>query len=117
PTRATVCAIPATHPAPEKAAFALESVCAASADTVRRGYYEWVTGSLRSDPFETADMLDIIFGSRVYDLGAACNWAGMRDFIPGFCTGGGMAFAEMIDCYRYEMDAAIQSYIDSFPDE
>ena len=116
PTRATVCAIPATHPAPEKAAFALESVCAASSDTVRRGYYEWVTGSLRSDPFETADMLDIIFGSRVYDLGVICDWAGMRTFIPDVCTAadGAQSFASRVAAHEQAMQSAILNYIDSF---
>ena len=117
PTRATVCAIPATHPDPEKAAFALETVCAASADTVRQGYYEWVSDSLRYERYEADDMLNIIFESRVYDLGAICDWAELRAFIPGFCAGDSQDFASMIDARKDLMEYAIQSYIDSFPAE
>ncbi len=118
PTRATVCTIPATHPAPEKAAFALESVCAASTDTVRRGYYELVSDSLGSPADETEIMLEIIFESRVYDLGVICNWAGMRDFIPDVCTaeGGAQSFASRVAASEQAMQSAISDYIDSFAD-
>ena len=116
PTRATVCAIPATHPAPEKAAFALESVCAASTDTVRRGYYEWAADSLRFRDYETEIMLDIIFESRVYDLGIICDWAGMRTFIPDVCTDadGAQSFASRVAAREQAMQSAILNYIDSF---
>ena len=82
---------------PERTGIILEALTAESYYTLRTAYYEvsLKTKFLRDD--ESEEMLDIIFASRVYDLGNFYNWGDI------FGTLNNMAAAKQTDFIsRYE---------------
>ena len=93
----TSISIPATSPDPERTGIILEALTAESYYTLRPAYIELSlkTKFLRDD--ESEEMLDLIFDSRVYDLGNFYNWGDI------FGTLNTIAAAKNIDFIsRYE---------------
>ena len=72
---ATSCiAIPVTVKSPEKTSVILEALSAESKYTLIPAYYDiTITNKMIRDE-ESAEMLDIILASRIYDLGFVFNW-------------------------------------------
>ena len=69
--------LPVTTPDPELASIILEDMNFESRDTVRHAYFDiTVTNKMIRDE-ESAEMLDLIFNTRIYDLGFIFNWGGM----------------------------------------
>jgi len=69
--------LPVTTPDPEMASIILEDINFESRDTVRHAYFDiTVTNKMIRDE-ESAEMLDLIFSTRIYDLGFIFNWGGM----------------------------------------
>ena len=60
----------------ERTGIILEALTAKSKYTLQPAYYDTSLQRKFSRDEESADMLDIIFASRVYDIGAINNWGG-----------------------------------------
>lgn len=69
--------IPITNRNPDEVAFALQAICSASTDTLRKTFYDVVLNGVTVRDEESKDMLDIIFGNRVFDLGFTYSWGGI----------------------------------------
>ncbi|MDD2268881.1 MAG: hypothetical protein PHY15_04930 [Eubacteriales bacterium] len=78
----TPVSIPISNTEPEKAAYVLEAMNAASVETVEKSYYDVLLKSRQIQDTESKEMLDIIFKNRVYDLSLIYNWGGNDMFDP-----------------------------------
>ncbi|GHV13045.1 hypothetical protein FACS1894219_07170 [Clostridia bacterium] len=66
---------------PDRTGFILEAINAESKYTVMPAYYETTLKTKVARDNESQAMLDIIFNSTVYDLGAICDWGGLNTVI------------------------------------
>ena len=65
---------PKTTPDPELASIIIEDMCYESRDTVRHAYFDITITNKTIRDEESAEMLDLIFSTRIYDLGFIFNW-------------------------------------------
>lgn len=73
---ATCVAIPTSVKDEEMSAHVAQAMCQASTATIKDAYVENILKSRKIQDNESEEMLDIIFGSRVYDLSIVFNWGG-----------------------------------------
>ena len=74
PSTATCMVLPDTTPDPEMASILLEDMDYESHNTVRHAYYDITITNKTIRDEESAQMLDLIFSTRMYDLGFIFNW-------------------------------------------
>lgn len=111
-------AIPTTNPDPKTAALVLAAMGEASKDTLNYSYYE-VLLKLRKANEKSAEMLDIIFENRVYDLGIVfgSSWGNLitlLDIGNGIGANGENNFESFFGQNEASIQAAIQKTIDAF---
>jgi hypothetical protein len=111
---ATGCVIPVSNEEPEIAALALEAIAAASTSTVKTNYYERIIKLQKMQDEESEKMLDLIFNTRVYDIGALYNWNSIRDFVSTCVTGTTNTFTQSYDSQKDAFINAMQETIDYF---
>ena len=63
---------------------------------------------------ESTQMLDIILNNRVYVLGVAFNWGGIRDIIPTAVKGGQNTFASTWESSQTAVNSAMTATLDAF---
>jgi hypothetical protein len=68
---------PTTTPAPEMASIIVEDMCYEARDTVRHAYFDITITNKTIRDEESAEMLDLILNTRIYDLGYIFNWNGI----------------------------------------
>jgi len=90
---ATVMCLPVTASDLERTGAILEAWAAESVNTLTKAYYEINLKSKYSRDDESAEMLDLIFSTRVIDQGIFFNWSGMLDFFTGFSQKKAVEFA------------------------
>lgn len=84
---ASCVAIPVNVKDPTMSAVITDALMQASTDTIKKAYFEVIMkGRKIADP-ESEEMLDIIFDSRVYDLGSIYNWGGANEYDTNSITG------------------------------
>lgn len=84
---ASCVAIPLNVQDPTMSAVITDALMQASTDTIKKAYFEVIMkGRKIADP-ESEEMLDIIFDSRVYDLGSIYNWGGANEYDTNSITG------------------------------
>ena len=96
-----VVTIPIDCADPEDVALVLESMAFYSRDTVTRAYYEITLKGRDLADVDSEKMLDLIFASRVYDLGYIYNFGGL-----------GMLIQQMNDTNSTDFTARFESLID-----
>ena len=111
-------AIPTTNPDPKTAALVLGAMGEASKDTLNYSYYE-VLLKLRKANEKSAEMLDIIFENRVYDLGIVfgSSWGNLLvlfDIGNGISANGDNNFESFLGQNKESIEAAIQKTVDAF---
>lgn len=80
-------AIPINVKDPTMSAVITDALMQASTDTIKDAYFEVIMKGRKIEDEESLDMLDIIFDSRVYDLGSIYNWGGTSEFDTSSITG------------------------------
>ena len=75
----TAISIPASAPDPERTGIILEALTGESYYTLRPAYYDISLKNKYMRDNESGEMLDLIFSTRCYDLGAVFNWGGIFD--------------------------------------
>lgn len=107
--------IPSTNQRPEIAGAVMEAMACAARNKIIPAYYESALKTKYSRDADTAEMLDIIFDSRVYDLGATIWPAPGTDYTYAFIKDTN-TFASVTeknaDRYGDIMKKAIESIID-----
>ncbi len=113
--------IPACAPDPEMSAIILDAMCQASTDTVKNNYYEVMLKYRKIADEDGADMLDIIFDNRVYDLIGVYNWGAanlwdtecLLNFMNTVAFSGTNSFASKLESIKPKADSAIDSFIEA----
>ena len=94
---ATVMCIPQTASDLERTGAILEVWGAESVDTLTVAYYDiTLVGKYMRDD-ESTEMLDLIFSTRVIDLGMLFNWSGIQGFFQGFSERGSLDFTSQYE--------------------
>lgn len=84
---ASCVAIPINVKDPTMSAVITDALMQASTDTIKDAYFEVIMKGRKIEDTESLDMLDIIFDSRVYDLGSVYNWGGTSEGDVNSITG------------------------------
>ncbi|MBO5274794.1 MAG: hypothetical protein J6I45_09290 [Clostridia bacterium] len=84
--KSTIMTIPKTIENPERTATVVSALAAASTETLQTAYYDYVLKEKYSRDVDSIQMLDIIFGSRVYDLGEFYSFGGLNGAYLGINT-------------------------------
>ena len=77
PNRAMCITVPVTTPDVERTGIILEALAYESKDTTLKAYYDYNLQTKVSRDTESEQMLDIIFGDVVYDIGDIFRWGTM----------------------------------------
>jgi hypothetical protein len=77
PSTTNCMVLPVTTPDPEMASIIIEEMNYEARDTVRRAYFDITITNKTIRDEESAEMLDLIFSTRIYDLGFIFNWGNM----------------------------------------
>ncbi|MCH5183954.1 MAG: extracellular solute-binding protein [Oscillospiraceae bacterium] len=84
---ASCVAIPINVADPTMSAVITDALMQASTDTIKKAYFEVIMKGRKIADLESEKMLDIIFDSRVYDLGSIYNWGGNSEYDTNSITG------------------------------
>ena len=107
--------IPVTNSSLELTGVMLEALSAESARTVIPAYYEVALKTKFTRDPESADMLDIIFNSRIYDLGDTYWCDFLRDGIfKTMFTDNDRALVSKLESIEGRLNKAIESTINAF---
>lgn len=110
--------IPTTNPDPKTAALVLAAMGEASTDTLNYSYYEVLLKLRKADP-DSAEMLDIIFENRVYDIGVVfgSSWGNLLNMLlPGNAIGnnGENNFPSYFGSNKDAIETAMNKTIEAF---
>ena len=110
-TGAMVC-VPKSASDPERTSVALEALAAESRYTLLPAYYDITLQRKFARDEESEKMLDIIFGTTVYDIGGAYNFSGIWDTMSGLIGKGDRNFASFIEKNEAKAQKAIDKLVD-----
>ena len=114
---ATLICIPLSASNLERSGAILEAWAAESMNTVKNAYYEITLKDKITRDDESSAMLDVIFTTRVIDMGIFFNWSNMSGFFNGFSTRKTMDFASQYKKneakWLSEMDKTITTILES----
>lgn len=102
--------------ATENAAIVVDAMAYESKATLTYAYYDktLTLRDLRDE--ESGEMLDIIFSSRVYDIGYICNWGGMGRIFEDMYAAKQNNFTSKFDGMKSSIDAAMEDTMMRFGD-
>ncbi len=110
---AALIAVPKTAGDTERTGVILEALNAESMYTLTPAYYDITLQGKSVRDEESADMLDIIFESRVYDLGNMFAWGGVFD-LPGSLTRSGAdKIASQVETKKKATETDMQKTLDA----
>lgn len=84
---ASCVAIPMNVKDPTMSAVITDALMQSSTDTIKKAYFDVIMKGRKIADLESEKMLDIIFDSRVYDLGSIYNWGGANEYDTNSITG------------------------------
>ncbi len=119
---ATCVAIPSSNAEPEKASIIAQALCEASTDTTKYAYYDVIMKGRNIKDDESEEMLNLIFDSRVYDLGVVFNWGGtsvydtnsIGSFMNTVAFSGQQTFASTYQSIEDVIQNALDSTLEEF---
>jgi ABC-type sugar transport system, periplasmic component len=98
----------------EAVGVALEAMAYYSVDTLTAAYYDNALKTRYIRDEESGAMLDIIFSTRVYDLGYIYDWGGIGSLIYNMYMDKSSDFASRYAKIEQKVEAEIQKTIDAF---
>lgn len=108
--------IPVSQTDYEFAGAIIEAFAAKSMYTVTPAYYDVALTYKYMRDTESAEMLDIILASRIYDLGLIANYGSMAGSIAGIITNGtgnlASTWAKSERAFQKTMDKSVEKYAD-----
>ncbi len=105
--------VPTTASDPARTGHIIEALSAESKYTLTPAYYERTLKTKASRDEESAAILDIIFATRVFDLGNMYNWGGMFDAICGLTLTTDPNLTSTIEKKEKAADKALQKFLES----
>ena len=106
--------VPVTNAEPEKAGLILEAMAYYSVDTLTAAYYDNALHTRYVRDEESGDMLDIIFSTRVYDLGFISNVGGLGQLIGNMFRAKKTNFASEYESMSSAAETALEKLTESF---
>ncbi len=106
--------IPVSCSNEEYAGILLEAFAEESSDTVRKAYYNTTLQGKVSRDNDSAEMLDLIFDSRVYDLCLLFNWGSWDSYFTSMRNQSSNTFASTYESSKDLTIADIESTIEAF---
>jgi len=100
----------------DNAAIVVDAMAYESMETLTDAYYDktLTLRDLRDE--ESGEMLDIIFSSRVYDIGYICNWGGMGKIFEDMYSSKQNNFTSKFDGMKTAIDSAMEDTMMRFKD-
>jgi len=102
---------PKTTPDPEMASIIIEDMCYESRDTVRHAYFDVTITNKTIRDEESAEMLDLIFSTRIYDLGFIFNWGNIGYLLESVYPDAGR-FISKYEAAEPKAEKAMQKTLD-----
>ncbi|MGM9652650.1 MAG: extracellular solute-binding protein [Eubacteriales bacterium] len=107
--------VPKTCGDTDKAGFLLEALAQGSTGTLREAYYDKVISYKALRDKDSLEMLEIILGTRTYDLASAFNWGGWNNYFTSFGNSNGTnQFSSYYRKLESKTNTAIAETIQSF---
>lgn len=106
--------IPVTNSEPEKAGLILEAMAYYSVDTLTAAYYDNALHTRYIRDEESGEMLDIIFATRVYDLGFISNVGGLGKLMENMFSKKKTNFASEYESMSSAAETALEKLTESF---
>ena len=117
---ATCVAIPKNVEDLEKSAIITDALMQASTKTTKTAYFETVMTDRKVQDDESAEMLDIIFAGRVYDLASIYHWGGTGEgdisSISGFMNAIAISGSNTFTSQWQSIESAVQSAMENTVD-
>ena len=111
PSTSNSMVFPVTTPDPEMASIIIEDMNYESRDTVRHAYFDITITNKTIRDEESAEMLDLIFNTRIYDLGFIFNWSGIGYLLESVYPDAGK-FTSKYESAEPKAQAAMEKTID-----
>jgi hypothetical protein len=119
---ATSVAVPVSATDKEMSSIITQAMCEASTDTTKNAYFEVILKLRKIQDNESEEMLDIIFDSRVYDLGVAYAWGGnssstansIGSFMDSIAMSGTNTFISTLDSIDDTIETALEETLNDF---
>ncbi len=113
---ATCVAIPKNVADLEKSAIITDALMQASTNTTKHAYFETVMTDRKVQDDESAEMLEIIFAGRVYDLASIYHWGGTGEAdinaISGFMNAIAISGSNTFTSQWQSIESSVQSAMD-----
>lgn len=106
--------VPYNNTDPEMTGATLEAMAYYSVDTLTAAYYDSALKSRYVRDEESGEMLDIIFSTRVYDLGFIFNWGGAGEMITKMYQNKQTDFVSKWESIKPAAESAMAQAIDVF---
>jgi len=103
--------VPKSVSDPERASVIMEALAAESRYTLFPAYYDITLQRKFTRDDESAAMLDIIFGTTVYDTGAAYNFGNIWHEMSGLCGKESRGFVAFAEKYEPKVQTAIDKLV------
>ncbi|MCL2517066.1 MAG: hypothetical protein FWF15_00755 [Oscillospiraceae bacterium] len=106
--------LPVTNLEPERAAILMEEMSYQSMITVRPAYYDVSLEGKYTRDTESVEMLNIILGNRVYDLGMIYDWGGVGMLINSMSNAKADNFSSRYESIAERAQTALEKTIDEY---
>ncbi len=110
---AALLGVPKTAGEPARTGAIVEALNAESMYTLTPAYYDITLKTKSARDEESAAMLDIIFSSRVYDLGNLYGWGGAFDLPSSLTKSGADKIASQVETKKAATETAMQKTLDA----
>ena len=106
--------VPYNNTNPELTGATLEAMAYYSVDTLTAAYYDNALKTRYVRDEESGDMLDIIFATRVYDLGFISDWGGAGSLVTNIYNAKTKNYASMCKAIQKRAQAALDDAVEEF---
>lgn len=111
-------AIPVNVKDKDMASIVLDAMMQASTDTSKKAYFQTILKERKIQDNESEEMLDIIFGGRVYDLAYLYDWGGsgvtLSSFMDGIAFSDSNTFVSTWDSISKATEQSIAGTIEAY---
>ena len=107
---------PITAQDSERTGVILQTMGQKSKQVLTPAFYDKTLKGKYFQDEESGAMLDIIFDSRVYDIGYFCNWGGVYDQLNNLSTSGGDSFASTFASVSKKVQSDMEKTVAAFGD-
>ena len=111
---AAMMCIPVSASDPDTVSFIVEAMAYESLYMLNPVYYEVVLQGKTFRDTESEEMLDIIFASKTFDIGAAFNWGGLQGVYTSICMSASSNFASRYAAVESNVIADMEKTVEIF---